>query len=225
MPKPLAPTHSFSDLNDFLLDEACKHLDQLEEDGGQCNATYAQVGQELLKLEAKGKLWKSDLHCLNHELGDGSHCRFALHQQADEEDNEALDNSLKCMVVGSTCVSWSVVGKRKRAGDKTMRPFLIFLFLVRKVCPDILLHECTAHFDCKLLVEYLGHLYRMVWSTVIAPELFGVPVKRDRRYSLLINISTVAVSGSISVDDMEAALAASRELDGNVFFAAGDSLL
>ena len=93
------------------------------------------------------------------------------------------------MVAGSTCSGWSTRGKRRRHADPSMKPFLIFLFLVRYLRPDLLIHECTLQFDVNLLIMFLNHLY-LITSLVVSPELFGIPIKRNRKYSIITNLTT-----------------------------------
>ena len=109
---------------------------------------------------------------------------------------EFEDDSLKVLVFGSTCKAWSSKGSRKGKSDKSMRPFLISLFLARALAPDLILHECTLLFDTSLLTKFLSHVFKLI-SFVVSPQMLGWPVQRNRMYTIAVNMSTLSLTGDM----------------------------
>ena len=103
-----------------------------------------------------------------------------------------------------------------------MRPFLIWLCLVRHLRPDLLIHECTRFFDVGLLKENLGDLF-MIESTNITPELLGIPQSRNRRYTVLINKGTCVWLSNLR--EFEMLFSRTMELDGDSYFMAPEELV
>ena len=48
---------------------------------------------------------------------------------------------------GSTCTSWSRMGRKRRWAAASALPFLVWAFSVAAYCPDAVIHECTFDFD------------------------------------------------------------------------------
>lgn len=129
------------------------------------------------------------------------------------------DSTIKAVVVGSTCKVWSSRGAQRRHGGKSMLPFLVWIFLLRHIRPDIVVHECTMNFDVSLLQRWLSHLYQMV-SLVVSPEPFGVPAARNRRYTMMANKCSMTFVGP---RHFEHVFAMACEVDADVFFSAGEA--
>ena len=215
--------HCYSDLNDFLSRDARERLDAFERSPPtpasaqvDSDALYESMAALLFEMEKEGTLFslECEAQCLRHLTSCGM-CSWSDPDAEDDGDFE--DETLKVAIAGSTCTGWSSVGLRKRRGDQSMRPFLIFVFLVRCLRPDILIHECTVLFDVELLREYLGNEYQ-VQSMVMSPQMFGFPHQRNRRYTVLIRAATMAFAGTMS--EFQEDFRATMELDGDVLFAA-----
>lgn len=79
---------------------------------------------------------------------------------------------------------------------------------------DIIINECTPHFNPEAVKAHLPTSYAM-YTMLLSPRQFGVPASRLRRYTFFINTDTVTVT----TDLWEAMQRMMRttELDGNVF--------
>ena len=89
-------------------------------------------------------------------------------------------------IAGSTCVDWSSMGRRAGLSGRSNLAFIIWLNEVVHREPAILIHECTPQFPPALLRARLPSPY-MVMSVVIGPDHFGVPVTRDRIFTIAIH--------------------------------------
>ena len=141
----------------------------------------------------------------------------------DHNDNRQTGRRqmIKMIVAGTTCTGWSSRGAQRRHDDETMFPFLVFVFCVRWMKPDVCIHECTMMFDVGLLAQAFADSYRLE-SFIVPPELMGDTVKRNRRYSILINKDTCDFKGSCR--DFEEFFAASMDVDGDIYLFADDDM-
>ena len=90
------------------------------------------------------------------------------------------------VIAGTPCASWSRMGARKKWAAEATGPFLIWALRVKQASPAIIVHECTAEFDEKLLHQIFGDCYD-IQSHVFSPSQLGWPTTRQRKYSILIH--------------------------------------
>ena len=204
--------HVFGDMVAFLHSEAAAGVVEISERGLEGPRHFEAIASLFFRLEQQDQLFTDNASagCLLHH--DCGMCKWS---------HENSENShLQLMVAGSTCTGWSSRGVRLGAEDTSMLPFLIFMFVVRRLQPDILLHECTVNFDVGLLRKYIGNFYRIV-SFVASPQLVGLPVQRSRRFTMCMRTESIMFGGSVL--EFESQLSASIELSGDAFFMADAS--
>jgi len=102
------------------------------------------------------------------------------------KDTRGHPHPLHVEIAGTTCTAWSSMGAGWGWLDKSALPCMVWMFWVLAVEPDIVLHECTPRFQHQQLADILDGKF---WceSVVMSPEDWGVPAKRPRRYTMLLN--------------------------------------
>ena len=198
------PQHLYSEMEDFLTALAKQRVAAVA-----VNKNYGQELYEcMLELEQKQQLLSRDpITCLKHGACPG--CSWLA------------EGGLKVIVAGTICIAWSSMGSQQREGHPTMLPFLIWIFLLRALTPDIVIHECVVPFDVDCFRKYLGATFECQ-TIVLNPTSFGWPVQRQRRYTALLNTHTVHwVDGGghpCSLAALHRVFGASLELTGECFF-------
>jgi len=81
---------------------------------------------------------------------------------------------------GTPCTPWTNLGSQRQLLHEVTMPFAIWLRQLQVTQPEWCFHECTPHFRVCILEEYLGHEYNF-WTILIGPQLFGLPMSRERR--------------------------------------------
>eukprot|EP00971_Amphidinium_carterae_P120048 2377931-Amphidinium_carterae.1 len=119
-------------------------------------------------------------------------------------------------ISGSTCVSWSRVGKQAGWLHSSAKVFMTWLFQRRFLQPEVIVHECTPTFPHAIFTRVLNleleSQMKCIWardtsepevgwdvqSMVISPKDIGCPASRERRsareYSLITFKGLVGVS-------------------------------
>lgn len=98
---------------------------------------------------------------------------------------------------GSPCTDFSVMGQQKKLAGPTAAAFLVWVRWIRDSLPRCVVHENVKTFPVEVLKEHFGDLYQ-VETTVLDPRMFGWPISRPRRYSLLLLKGQVALSRPLS---------------------------
>ncbi|CAK9053122.1 unnamed protein product [Durusdinium trenchii] len=88
------------------------------------------------------------------------------------------------MVAGSVCKDWSSMGKSQQWLGQYAILCAIFIALTRHLQCSLVIHECTARFDYKLLQDLMPD--HQDFHTVLSPTNFGCPVSRTRSYDVLL---------------------------------------
>ena len=100
------------------------------------------------------------------------------------------EDTLHVVVAGTTCTPWSAMGRRGHwAADETVA-FLVWLYEIRALQPDVVIHECTQFFDWTIFTTILAGLY-VVRSLVWSPVDVGFPANRPRRWTQLCHLRNV----------------------------------
>eukprot|EP00971_Amphidinium_carterae_P342037 6481169-Amphidinium_carterae.2 len=186
---PFKPQHVFADLSHVLPAEmirqwlavltVCRNDVSAESTTATRHALVEQAGMAFLEdsLAELGELKKgatlSDLPCVTH----GQNCSCF----------PKLQGRLHVEVAGSTCVGFSTMGKQWQWLHESVVPFLCWIFKVWMLKPRIVVHECVLGFQESVLAQALnftGDPQYHVQSVVFSPHEMGIPVHRNRRYTL-----------------------------------------
>ena len=121
--------------------------------------------------------------------------------------DEALRDCLWIDGAGSTCVAWSRAGKRGGLLHPSCLVMCAWILHRRFSQPDLIVHECTPSFPSSVLRDLLNRRMseqlKCVWarpvpgasevsemwftqSVSISPKQLGVPVSRERLYTLML---------------------------------------
>jgi hypothetical protein len=104
---------------------------------------------------------------------------------------EGHDRSATRMAIaGTTCTSWSSVGKCLRWCASSVVPFMVWAFETAAWAPHIVIHECAPRFDVAVLQAIF--IAYVVTTLVFSPTDLGYPASRPRRWTVLIHRSRVA---------------------------------
>lgn len=122
---------------------------------------------------------------------------------------------------GSTCLAWTSFGKSAGWLHESTLPCLVWCYSTRYFEPDCIIHENGPHFDEKPLAHILrgerrrgrrgphprnvlGIGGRPVANYILHCEIFcptdlGVPSRRQRKYSIFVNASTLRFATTTSM--------------------------
>lgn len=76
------------------------------------------------------------------------------------------------------------MGTRSGFMGKSVMAFAIMASVLRKVSPQLFVHECTQTFDASIFASLFPNY--AVESVLTHPTDFGFPVRRTRLYTLLV---------------------------------------
>ena len=191
------PCHIFSDLNDLLSPGRRSQLDSM-----------MPTARESPEVKAE-----SYSNMLDAMLGDlsGTFCKCApcvLHPGESDQDGccakEVIvgsadvpkDGELTVWAAGTSCVNFSKRGKRECTSGSAMRPWKIWVALVRQHKPHMIFHEITiSRKALAMLREDLSDLY-CIHAAHVSPVDIGWPVDRPRQICLLTLKSTITFVGN-----------------------------
>ena len=209
MPESTAPLHYFYSMEDFLTPAALREVKKLR----ITDEYEAKLFKVMERHEKRGTLFAEQATCMQHGT-----CGVLQAMWADAETPSTSARKLKLVVAGTTCTAWSSRGLSRKEADETMRPFMIWLFLLRQLQPDLVVHECTSRFRAEIFQKYLGSFD---WRTVqICPRDLGWPVHRSRRYTVLCNSNTTTWQGGPDLDCLNTLFSASVELEADSLYCA-----
>merc|ERR1740129_1256181 len=145
-------------------------------------------------------------------------------------DAHGADCSAQCdadlWVAGSPCVDWSPMGRRRGTGGPSRAVFLTWCHDVREQAPALLLHENVPRFPKRLLEAELGELYEIRElgpDRVVTPQALGFPVRRKRRYLLLVHRQKGSIDDAMLCAASEALFVGSGGLKAADLFVEGDA--
>ena len=131
-------------------------------------------------------------------------------------------------ISGSTCVGFSKAGKRWAWLDDSAVPFMVWAWTMKSVRPQLILHECVASFDPKVLDLTLNYQEPVpayaISSVVFNASDLGLPVSRVRRYTLCRSVSSGA-RVDYTYTNLAAVTFRRLLLDGGVYFRASEAML
>ena len=125
-----------------------------------------------------------------------------------------------CMfVAGQTCKDVSRRGSRQGFAGPNTRSYVVWLGMVRHRQPDMFLHEITCSSEAaERLEKDLGDLYDILTCACVSPHHLGVPVQRQRQYSVGVLRGKLVHLGSW--EEFFQVMGSRCELTGAVFYAA-----
>ena len=111
---------------------------------------------------------------------------------------------IRIELAGTTCKAWcplSATGAKDRSKLRQLHPstapFLVWLYFVLWLQPDIVVHENSDHFDSvNELQRRIQHLY-LCFAVILCPSWFGLPVRRPRTYTICFLKHTISWSGCL----------------------------
>eukprot|EP00959_Pyramimonas_sp_CCMP1952_P364532 7633657-Pyramimonas_sp.AAC.2 len=121
---------------------------------------------------------------------------------------------------GSPCIDFSPLGLRRRADGKSAESFVSWATLMRRTKPTIMVHENSDHFNIEILESAFSDMY-VISSTIICPSQFGWPIRRKRRWTLLLHKRSVALT-HCTLDNVIALVVKPRVCTWHVFMVATD---
>lgn len=92
----------------------------------------------------------------------------------------------KAHFAGTPCVDWSPFGAQSRSNGSTMTVFAAWAALRILLEEVIIVHENSSRFDVNVLEKVFGNNY-IINSTIFCPTSLGWPVRRSRRWTVLIH--------------------------------------
>ena len=120
---------------------------------------------------------------------------------------------------GTTCTSFSSMGKQYGWFAKSSIIFLAWAYEQLRARPTVIVHECVPSFDIAHLVTVFGALY-LIRSLVICPSDLGVPVRRKRRWTILVLRSALRPLLAFDADGFGMLFFRRAILDGHALFSA-----
>lgn len=223
------------DINDYISEEATRLLDELEPDPSSDKdikiMAYSSMGDWIMDNAKSVYLPNRHCECLVH----GEQCPVfgklaaAAAAAAGASSDSGGASPLRLNSAGTICKDWSTVGRGDRSAGRSERTHAVWLG-ERKMAAlagdeDLFFGECTRMYNAQTkLAVPLASTHRVI-SASIGPEVLGHPTRRTRTLSAGLSLESLLWLGPESADDIqsdfEALFARSSELNGSVYFAAG----
>ena len=186
-----------SELRDALLAKAKAHREHVQhqvniarscgEDPKKIKAQLvAELGQEFFH-EVTSALEVAPLSSHSWCYRHAQMCPVQVIQEGSlQEGGLSPHHILRLEIAGTTCVAWSQMGVRWGWLDDSCIPCLVWMFATAAARPDLVLHERTVHFQpARFRPVFQSELYSLQ-TLKSRPSLWGIPVERPRRYTLLV---------------------------------------
>jgi len=186
-----SPLHVFGDLTCRLSTEAHSHLLGLYKDAEQ--QFMAAMGQGNDPELAEGIGTNFMAACMDYlstdllvKINGTAYCFKCRSTCCYNGPEQVPDGMFSIAIAGTTCTSWSRMGRKRRWAAASALPFLAWAYslLAAVPLPDCIIHECTVDFDHRMLSRIFGAFYE-VGSMTFSSEDLGFPASRPRRYSFL----------------------------------------
>lgn len=175
------PEHLTADVEGFFVHAVTQRIAKAERAGQRLSL------DAFLPTICSGLSVRKTVPCLLHPHVDGG-CTFAggdIH------------------VAGTPCVSFSPMGGNEKEGGTDIKHFSAWAAQRLKVQEPVIVHENSDRFTVATLEKVFGKRYA-VQSIVLCPTELGWPVRRRRRWSVLIHRSrllqaTVSLENCVSL--------------------------
>ena len=103
-----------------------------------------------------------------------------------------------CHIAGTPCTDFSSFGQMLTTNGHTIAHFLVWAAHRLLLLEDVVILENVTHFPVSLLETLFGAFYD-IQSICICATLFGLAMRRPRRYSVMLLKRTVYLSQSLSL--------------------------
>ncbi len=122
-------------------------------------------------------------------------------------------------IAGSTCVAWSSLGDGEGWLHESSPPCLTWAWECVAARPDVVIHECTRHFDGEALASIWREDYT-VESKVITPTQWGILAQRYCKYTVAMLKASGGMGCHSLARDFLQFFGRECMLTGEVFFTA-----
>ena len=127
-----------------------------------------------------------------------------------------LSSSIRIMLAGPVCISFSMMGKRLQTADPAYQTHKAH-YSWASSCHDILIVENVCEYDQELVQKELGRGWRIA-AAKVDPRILGLGAARARVYMLAWRASKFTWSGEINVQDFFDTLTSKVMLDASSYF-------
>lgn len=104
-------------------------------------------------------------------------------------------NGVTMSIHGTACTAWSAAGKQQGTCHPSIVPWFCFVFYVLTFEPTIAIHEITELHPDEVFTFHFADKFDIV-SLHINPHQLGFPIRRPRRYRILVNKKKAVMVGS-----------------------------
>jgi hypothetical protein len=101
--------------------------------------------------------------------------------------------------------------------SQSVLPFIIWAYETLFWNPDVVLHECTPTFDVEGLAVVFGAIY-VILSFVFCPAELGLPMRRRRRYTLMVHKTRRFIPFAIDQMLFSALFFRQQMVDGHIYW-------
>jgi len=98
---------------------------------------------------------------------------------------EVRGDNLYIVVGGNTCTPWSTLGGHDGWLHAATLAFVVWMRDVLQALPEVVIQECTVHFDIITMEKCLSPTYN-IQQVKFSPEDVGVPTRRLRSYAVCV---------------------------------------
>ena len=145
--------------------------------------------------------------CVSHAP---RHCRCPITEIIDDE-------FVDIEIAGPPCPPWSKMGKHRGTSDERFRVHQVWILMVRRRRPRIIIFENVDTYPVALLFQSLGDLYE-VRVCKVTPQNFGFAMNRLRVFAIMTLRSTMRWSVDMPLERLLLDLAASVVMTGKDYF-------
>ena len=150
--------------------------------------------------------------CVSHAP---RHCRCPITEIMDDE-------FVDIEIAGPPCPPWSKMGKHRGTSDERFRVHQVWILMVRRRRPRIIIFENVDTYPVALLFQSLGDLYE-VRVCKVTPQNFGFAMNRLRVFAIMTLRSTMRWSVEMPLERLLLDLAASVVMTGKDYFVDQDA--
>ena len=172
--------------------------------------------------------WMVDKHCdligtppAEHAMHSRAWC--SAHQRyCASPIAELVDDILDVEVAGPPCPPWSKMGKQRGQSDPRFRFHQIWILMVRRRRPGIIIFENVDTYPVTLLFQSLGDLYE-IRCCKVSPQNFGFALHRVRVFAIMTLRSKMRWTVALPLESLLFDLAASVVMTGADYFVNQDA--
>ena len=127
------------------------------------------------------------MHCSVH----GDDCEL-------NGSDDRYEGDINFWCAGTTCTDFSTANQKALGvfGDH-MLPLAVWCQCARNAAPDLIIHECTPRFPVWVLMLWFGDQFNVL-SRTWCPTDSGIPARRKRLYTLIVNQAQECMKMNVS---------------------------